>query len=221
MKLQRFLFCLVLLALCSMIYAQRHYTFESGSLGSEWQYIGKPDASKYAFVNGKLRLKGSVHELFEEKPATFVGIPQTSEMFDVVTRLTIFDAESGDEAGLCVFRSPKGYVQCCLSNFQGSRRLKLRLQLLSHQLVLVDRHMGTLAEVWLRVKSDGQVLKFFYSSDGEKYHTIENVECRLLEPDIVGGGEQNLIGMYAFMASTKYNAGYTFADFDFFDYEDI
>ena len=183
--------------------------------------MGQPDLSKYVFADGKLRLKGSVFELREEKPSTFVGLEQTTEKFVAETKLTLFDAESGDEAGLCVFKSREGYIQCCLNNYQESRRLKVRLQLLSHRLLLVDRYVGMLSEVWLRVSSDGSKLKFCYSTDGKEFKRLEEVDLRLLKSDLVGGEDPALVGMYAFMGSTKYQAGYTFGDFDYFDFQEI
>lgn len=206
-----------MLMVCYLLEAQQRYTFESGQLGPEWHYVGQPDISKYCFVDGKLRLKGSVFELFEGKQATFVGLEQASDTFTVDTKVTLFDAENGDEAGLCVFHSRQGYVQCSLNNFQGSRRLKVRLQLLSHHLLLADRTVGTLTDVWLRVTSDAHKLKFFYSTDGEKYLWLEDVEQRLLSADLTGATEPPLVGMFAFMGSTKYQSGYTFGDFEFFN----
>lgn len=215
----------LLLVCCAWLFftclsAQRHYTFESCQLGPEWRYVGQPDLSKYVFADGKLRLKGSVFELREEKPSTFVGLEQTTEKFVAETKLTLFDAESGDEAGLCVFKSREGYIQCCLNNYQESRRLKVRLQLLSHRLLLVDRYVGMLSEVWLRVSSDGSKLKFCYSTDGKEFKRLEEVDLRLLKSDLVGGEDPALVGMYAFMGSTKYQAGYTFGDFDYFDFQE-
>ena len=85
---------------------------------------------------------------------------------------------------------------------------------------MVDRHVGMLSEVWLRVSSDGSKLKFYYSTDGKKYHWLEDVETRLLQSDIVGGDGEMLVGMYAFMGSTKYQSGYTFGDFEYFDFQE-
>ena len=216
----------MLLVCCAWLFftclsAQRHYTFESCQLGPEWRYVGQPDLSKYVFADGKLQLKGSVFELHEENPSTFVGLEQTTEKFVAETKLTLFDAETGDEAGLCVFKSREGYIQCCLNNYQESRRLKVRLQLLSHRLLLVDRHVGMLSEVWLRVSSDGSKLKFCYSTDGKEFKRLEEVDLRLLKSDLVGGEDPALVGMYAFMGSTKYQAGYTYGDFDYFDFQEI
>ena len=219
MSLKRFLAILCTTVACLHIQAQGRYDFAQGTLGPEWRHVGQPDPSKYCFVGGKLRLKGSISELFEEKGATFLGQELLTDSFTIDTRLTLFDAESGDEAGLCVYYSPRGYVQCCLNNFQGSRRMKVRLQLLNHRLLLADRHVGMLTEVWLRITGNAHKLKFFYSTDGQRYHWLEDVERQLLSPQLTGAQGPGLVGMYAFMGSTKYQSGFTFGDFDYFDYQ--
>jgi len=224
MKLRPFISLLTIIV-CIGLYAQptastekKHYTFEDQVLGSEWQHVGKPDSTMYCFAEGRLRLKGSIYELHEDGPSTFMGLKRNASHFVAETRLSLFDTENGDEAGLCLFRSREGYVQCCLNNFQGSRRLKLRLQLYSHRLMIVDRPVGSMSEVWLRVTSDGEFLRFTYSTDGKRYQKMDDVEWKLLSPQLVGGEDHFLIGLFSFMGSTKYNAGTTFGDFDYFDY---
>lgn len=220
--MKRFLFLALVLALTMRLQAQsRHFTFENAQLDPEWKYIGERDASKYGFAHGKLRLKGNIYELHEERPFTFLGVPERSDSFVVETKMALIDAESGDEAGLCVYRSRQGYVQCCLNNYQFNRRMQLRLHLLSHRLILFDTPVGMLSEVWLRVEGNPNWLRFSYSSDGRNYHLMEKVERRLLATDIVGGTDEVLVGMYVYMASTKYNTGYTYGDFDFFDYKEV
>lgn len=213
-------FCLLIWLACMNLTAQRHYTFANGTLGNEWQYSGEPDRSKYTFTDGKLRLIGSIYELCEEKPSTFLGLPTEDGPYEVNTKMSLFDAENGDEAGLCVYQSRQGHVKCGLVNVQGGRRIRLKLQLLSHQLQLADQSLGMLTDVWMRVKCDGEKLTFFYSTNGEQFRKLNEVECHLIAPDVVGGGEHPLVGMYAYNANTKYNAGYTFADFEFFDYQE-
>lgn len=199
-------------------FAQQHITFDRGKIGPEWQFVGQKDNTKYCLVDGKLRLIGSVTELFEEgESATYMGLPVPDSLFQADTRLTLLDTENGNEGGLCVYQSPRGYVQCCLNNYQGLRRLKVRLQLLSHRLLLVDKPVGMLREVWLRVRGDARKLKFYYSVDGETYQWLEDVERRLLQPDIVGGDGSLLAGLFAFNGNTKYAMGYVYADFDFFN----
>ena len=217
----RLIFCCFMAMIMTLgVNAQKHYTFESGQLGAEWQYVGEPDQSKYCFAEGKLRLIGSVFELFEEQPATFTGLAANDKDFVAETKLTYFDTESGDEAGLCLFASHNGYVQCCVNTYQGGRRLRVQLRLLSHQFQIAEKHVSSGAKAWLLVRSEGPKLKFYYSTDGKDFHWMEDVERRLLGADIVGGDGRLLVGMYSHMHNTKFQSGYSFADFEYFDYQE-
>ena len=218
MLLKRFLTVLFSIVASVGLHAQGHYTFDEGQLGPEWRFLGRPDSASYRFVGGKLRLRGSIYDLHENRGGTFAALEAIADTFTVDTKLTLFDADNGDEAGLCAYGSPQCFVQCCLNNYVGSRRLKVRLQLLSHRLLLADRSVGTLSDVWLRIRSTREKLKFFYSVDGKRYHWLEDVERRLLAPDITGSDSPMLVGMYAYMGSTKYQSGFIFGDFDFFDF---
>lgn len=218
--MKKLFICLFVSMLCTWTFAQQHHTFEKGTLGPEWCFIGEPDSSKYTFMDGRLRLFGSIYELYEDKPVTFTGFRQQSAQFEATTKLTLLDTEYGDEAGLCVYRSPKGYIQLCIEGLQSGHRLKLKLRLLSHYLQMGEQYIGSNKDVWLRVKSDSEKIAFLYSTNGTNFRQIGFVEQRLIAPDIVGGEQHTYTGMYAYTGSTKYSAGYTFADFDFFDYDE-
>ena len=214
---------ILLLTICMhlSLQAQQHYTFHDGTgLGSEWRHIGEPNRAKYRIVDNKLRLYGDIYELKDGRSFTFAGLPLGDKPFEVATKLSLTDAENGDEAGLCLYRSADAFVQCCLNSQDGQRRLKLRLGLLSHRLLLADRPMGMTSELYLRISFDGRKYAFHYSADGQQYHPIETVEHRLLDKEIAGYGDELLVGMYCHSGTTKYNAGYTFGEFGFFDYKE-
>jgi beta-xylosidase len=201
--------------------AQRRYTFKEGSaLGSEWRYIGERQPQNYRILNDRLRLYGDIYELKDGRSFTFAGLPQGSKPFEVTTKLRLTDAENGDEAGLCLYRSKAGFVQCCLSSQNGQRRLKLRLQLLSHRLQLFDKNVGLTSEVYLRIGFDGSQYNFYYSTDDKRYQLMDTVEGSLLETSLVGGADEVLVGMFCFNGNSKFNAGYTFGEFDYFDFDE-
>lgn len=214
----RRLLILLLIAMALTAKAQRD-DFDGETLNLSWQYLGQPDASKYQLSDGRLRLIGDIYEMTDDGPKSFVGLPVGDAPFAFETKLTLFDADSGDEAGVCLYRSKNAYVQCCLNNYRGDHRLKVRLNFLSHHLVLADHSVGVRREVWFRVSLDdsGAKYDFSYSFDGEKYHSLESVEKPLLSPEIVGSDNQMLIGVFSFMGSVKYQAGYSYADFYYAD----
>jgi len=191
-------------------------------LGPEWVYIQNPDTTAYRMQEGAMRLYGNVHEMYENRQPTFVGIRQESPVFTMDTKIVESDLEDGDEGGLCVYQSNEGYVQCCLNNFRGFPRIKLRLYLKGVRTLLVDRPipMDRANQVWLRVKSDGKKYDFYYSFDGDKYTWIESVHCSLLSTETVGGFTGVTLGIYAQMGSTKIQAGRSYADFEYVEYRE-
>ncbi len=210
------IFALWLSALAAM--AQR-YEFDEAQLSPQWQFLGQHDASKYELHEGRLRLYGDIFELHEDLHTTFLGLPVADEAFTFETKLSLFDADNGDEAGVCLFRTKDAYVQCCLNAYRGDHRLRLRVQFFGHRMVLADRHVGTQRDVWLRItRSEADSLyRFQYSFDGEKYQQLEAIQTAQLSPVVTGSDLPLLAGLYCFTGSGKYQMGYSFADFDYVD----
>lgn len=195
------------------------FEFDSGFLGTEWQFVNQPDYSKYVVRDGKLRIYGSPYELADttSAPTSFLALPLTDSPKVIETHLTLFDAEKADEAGLCIYRSHNGYLQCYMYNNLGELRLRLRLQLLSHHLQFVEKPIALdHHDLWLRVVCDDKGFSFYYSLDDKKYQYLDYVEKRLLSPAVLDTNAPLLVGMYSFMGSGKYHSGYSFADFDYF-----
>lgn len=212
------LLIIIFLFVAAGVSAQR-YEFDKSLSEQEWQYIGTPDSTKYELCNGCLRLYGSVYDLSEGRDFTFVGQALPDKDFTFETKLTMLDSFDGDEGGICLCRSREAYAACCISNYHGDHHLKLCLQLFSHKLTLYERSIGTLRTLWLRVtQCDGKYV-FQYSPDNEKWQTVQSVEKRLLSPIVTGSDSALLAGPYCFTGNSKYNAGYTYADFDYAEYK--
>ncbi len=214
------LLIILFLFLATGIRAQ-HYEFREAPSLQDWQHIGKPDSTKYAWCRGCLRLYGGVFDLNEGKDFTFTGLPLPDSPFTYETKLTIIDTFDSDEAGICLYRSREAYVQCCVNDYRGDRRMKLRLQLVSHRLLLNDVSIGTVRTVWIRVSlsKTGDKYNFHYSTDHQKWQWLQSVELRLLSPAATGSDSAMLIGLYCFTGNSKFNAGYTYADFEYVDFQ--
>ena len=189
-------------------------------LGPEWIYIQNPDSTKYALKGGHLRLYGSIMDLYENKRPTFIGRRQEAADFVAETKMVLFDAENGDEAGLCVYQINDGFAQLNLANKRGDYRVQMRVRLKSNSFVKAEKSVGAATEVWMRVASDGKYYYFWYSVDGKKFQKLEQIECSMLSTEVVGGFTGAVVGMYAFMRNTRYPAGYSYADFEYFDYKE-
>lgn len=197
---------------------KRCYDFHE-SAGPEWIHIQNPDESKYLWGDGRLRMMGSPNQLWHNEQPSFWGIRQEHPTFTLTTKISQFDSESGDEAGLAVYQSHDGNVQLFLNNFQGDMRVKLRFQLKSLNVQKVERQIKMTNGLWLRVASDGHKYSFYYSVNGQKFHLLDSFDCSLLSSETIGGFTGAVLGLYVYMGSGRHQSGYSFADFDYFDYE--
>ncbi|MBR1448405.1 MAG: glycoside hydrolase family 43 protein [Prevotella sp.] len=201
---------------------QRRYVDFTKPLGPEMVYIQNPDSTAYWQHDGKMRLYGSVHEMPVNRQPTFLGMRQEAALFTMDTKISGVELNDGDEAGLCVYQMHDGNVQCCVNNFRGVYRLKVRLNLKGVRTLLLDRSVGSaqIENLWLRAKSNGKYYNFYYSTNGEKYHWLESVQCSLLSTETVGGFTGVMLGIYAHMGSAKYQSGRSYADFDYIEYSE-
>ena len=195
----------------------RKYEFDR-PLEPEWVYIQNPDSAMYLLHNGQMRLRGSRYSLVENIQPTFLGLRQESASFVMDTKINTYELADGDEAGICVYQMHNGNVQCCLNNYRDIYRLKVRLNLKGLKPLLVDKNITHPSDLWLRVTSDSNTYSFYYSTDGEKYHLLESVDCTLLSTETVGGFTGAMLGIYCYQGYTKFQAGRPYADFDYVEY---
>lgn len=189
-------------------------------LGPGWVHLQNPDSSCYELHNGQLRLTGSIHELRDNITPTFIGYRQESANCSFETKISFYDLADGDEAGICVYQMHEGNVQACLNNFKGSNRLKVRLNLKNIRTLLFDYRVNVVNQLWLRMTTSGKNYNFYYSLDGRKFHWMQSVDCTLLSTETVGGFTGVTLGLYASNNSTRYQAGASFADFDYVEYKE-
>ncbi len=182
-------------------------------LGPEWVYLQNPDSTRYQIVGGHLRLTGSASDLKTNQQPTFIGRRQENAVFTFETRIGHSELLSGTEAGLCVYQMHEGYVQACLSKSTDSNYMKLRLNLKNVNVLLAKENVGTTREVWLRVSSDGKNYHFTFSTDGQQYKTLGEVDCSLMSTETVGGFTGVILGLYAYSGQRL-----SYADFDYASY---
>lgn len=199
---------------------QKRYIDFSKPLGPEILYIQNPDSSAYWQHNGKMHLYGSAHEMTLNRQPTFVGLRQEAAKFTMDTKISAFNFNDGDEAGVCVYQMHEGYVQCCLNNSQSVSHLKLRMCLKGVRALILDKSIGSelLDNLWLRVRSDSSYYYFYYSTDGEKFRLLDSVHCSLLSTETVGGFTGVTLGIYAHMNNREGEIRQSYADFDYIEY---
>ncbi len=71
------------------------------------------------------------------------------------------------------------------------------------------------------MRSDGQMYYFEYSLDGQTFTLVDQLDCSLLSTEVIGGFTGVMIGMYSIMNHPGYLvAGRSYAEFDYFDYQE-
>lgn len=194
-------------------------TFESGKLGPEWVYIQNPDSSKYRYVDGKLRLIASANNLSKNDVPTFVGRRQESAVFTAETKVEFFESMTKDEAGISLYQIHDGHVDFCIAQGKENPTVCLNVRVKSIDYV---KKTATLprSRCWLRVRSDGLMYYFEYSTDGQRYREFDRLDCSLLSTEVVGGFTGVVMGLYASMNPSYVGTGNSYADFYYFDYQE-
>lgn len=184
--------------------------------GPEWVYIQNPDSANYKMEHGLLRLRASNSSLTKNERPTFIGRRQESAKVLVETHLNFSESATDDQAGLSVYQINDGHVDFCLQARKARMCIAVKASLKSIETVLAADEIDGF-EVWLRIKSDGETYDFEYSLDGQKYTPYYKLSCPLVSTEVVGGFTGVVLGMYAYQ---KGSDGATFADFDYFKYEE-
>ena len=187
-------------------------------LGPEWVYIQNPDSTKYQLTpRGKLRLTAGLSSLTENQRPTFIGRRQESAVFTADTRLDFQQSLPGDEAGLTVYQINDGHIDFCLH--QGRQGMSLMLKMTMKSVDFVKKSIPLHDSCCsLRVRSDGTMYYFDYSVDGQKFETLDKIDCPLVSTEVVGGFTGVMLGLYASMNRGYVGKGWSYADFDYFDY---
>ncbi len=189
-------------------------------LGPEWVYLQNPDSACYWMHKGRMRLVGSIYDLKTNDRPTFIGRRQEAPEFTFETKIAFHDLYDGDEVGICAYQMHEGFAQACFSNTRGEMNVRLRLNLKNVNVTLASRHIGNCPQLWLRMKSDSKTYKFYYATDGKDYQELGDVDCSLLSTETVGGFTGVTLGLFAYNGNTRYQAGRSFAEFDYVEYSE-
>jgi alpha-N-arabinofuranosidase len=192
-----------------------YYDFNA-PFGPEWVYIQNPLVQNYQKVDGRLRLMASRSSLTHNDRPTFIGRRQESAAVLVETHLNFSESAIGDEAGLSVYQINDGHTDFCLQGMKGRMVVAVKTQLKTIGSTLFSEEIDGY-EAWLRITSDGELYCFEYSLDGQHYKRCYEMACSLMSTEVVGGFTGVVLGMYC---SQKGNDGATYADFDYFKYEE-
>lgn len=172
----------------------------------EWLYLQNPLQSNYQMSATELRLRPH-GTLTDNRQPTFIGRRQESPRVLIET-----EVQPGQTAaGLSLYQIHDGHIDLMAS--KGKVALRCKLKSIDHELSKSWR--TSTSRVKLRITSDGQMYRFFYSLDGRRFQELGAMNCSLVSTEVAGGFTGVVVGMFA--EGKKKGA---WADFSYFKYEE-
>ena len=146
--------------------------------------------------------------LTENDYPSFWGRRQESANMTLETEVTV---KGNVEAGLSVYQINDGH----LDFFVSQQQIALRCKLKSIDYIVKSVPNVRKKSVKLRVRSDGTMYYFDYSTDGKNFKELASMNCSLMSTEVAGGFTGVTLGMYV---DGKENSGS--ADFNYFHYDE-
>ena len=146
--------------------------------------------------------------LTENDYPSFWGRRQESANMTLETEVAV---KGNVEAGLSVYQINDGHLDFFVSQSQIALRCKLK----SIDYIVKSVPNVRKKSVKLRVRSDGTMYYFDYSTDGKTFKELASMNCSLMSTEVAGGFTGVTLGMYV---DGKENSGY--ADFNYFHYDE-
>lgn len=179
-------------------------------LGPEWVSMRNPKEANYNLKNGLILTTSTDRLSREEDYPTYISIRQENIKFATTTRLTLRNAQKGDEAGISLFMTEGSHYDFYLTkNAEGKTQLQIRYNLISLQ---HEEPAITLPSdaCTLRVSGDAEYYYFSYSTDGKNFKQIGQMNTRYLSSECAGGFTGVTIGLYtqSFNQTTQASALY-------------
>jgi len=156
--------------------------------GPEWTWLRNPTMENYSFdtSRGILEITGSVNTLDDLASPSFIGIRQTDFEQEFIAELTTSLIVPGDEAGLTVLMNNEHYYTISkIKTGQGEViQLGMKLGRIYHIEKSVTAPPG---KIWLKIASDREMYRFFWSDDGQYWEPLGENFAKLLSTETAGG----------------------------------
>lgn len=187
--------------------------FSAHELNGRWTFVRRP-VPDLSFGEGEagLTLRPAGAALDGEFPC-FVGRRQQHHVFRAATRVSLEEAEEGDEAGLIVRMSDTYFYAVGVRLTAGSFELVLR-ERFGHVDLVTPLGSSASGQVDLRVDADEETYRFgVVDADGHE-STAHPVDAAFMSSEVAGGFTGVFVGVYA-VSEASSGFGATFAWFDY------
>lgn len=190
--------------------------FDEKTLGLEWNYLQYPVETNFSLTErpGFLRLKGAPETISTSHTSTFVGRRLTGFYFTATTQVEFNPKTENEEAGMVLVNNGS-HFDLLVKQKKGKRVAVVKLQFgrtvyTSKEFVLKPRPVD------LKITGDKTTFAFSFAQGNKEFTEIETVDAKFLATETVGFFTGVYVGLYA----TGNNLlSKTFADFDWFEYQ--
>ncbi|NMH86306.1 family 43 glycosylhydrolase [Flavivirga algicola] len=183
-----------------------------GPLDLDWNFIRNPEEANYSLSarKGYLRLKGTKVKLDDIGSPTFIGQRQTNSESSITILLELDGSKKDISTGLSVFMNNLHHYDVMIKRSKGQQKLVLRSKLgnLDFNVSEIDFAQN---KVYLKVETTARYYKFSYSTDGNNYKMLGELDTRYLSSETAGGFTGVYIGLFA-----ESNKG-AYVDFDWIE----
>jgi len=190
--------------------------FDQSKLDLEWNFIRTPHEDNYSLTtrHGWLRLECVPATLDDQEPM-FVGRRQAHLTCRARVLIDFTPQADGVEAGFTAFMNDKHHYEIALVHEQGERRLLVRRRIGSLQAVVAQRPAPD-GPIELLIEATPEAYTFSWSPVDGVSEELSQGEARYLSTEVAGGFTGVYFGLYA---TGNRQSGGSYADFDWFDYE--
>lgn len=198
--------------------------FDSPVLGADWQFVRNPDNSAWSLTErpGYFRIWTGDGDLNLRKAKNTLVRREKDHCYTATVKLEFNPNRNGEQAGLTCYYSTNSYIKFGMVYEDG-----LRLRLVENRggVVSVVAETGMISEsvVYLRVETRNQTRVFSYSSDGEQWITVGQInDCTFLSDEGVPNERKRHTGTMVGIYANNGGCGSRIpADFDWFRYTPV
>jgi alpha-N-arabinofuranosidase len=192
--------------------------FDSSTLALQWNFLRTPREDFYSLTvhPGFLRLYLRPQQLTEWSNPSFIGRRQEHIHFKAETAMDFTPRATDECAGLVLLQNSDFHFRF-LVTFEERPVIRL-LRRAQGKDECLDSQPISDGHCVLRVLAHEQSYNFYFSTNGSWHTLAENVDGRILSTPVAGGFVGAFIGPYA---SSNGQPNENYAEFDWFDYEDL
>ena len=195
--------------------------FDTDKLNLEWEFVRNPDYDYISLNQEKkscLRLYTATGNMNEVR-AKNILVHRESEFCYTADTSIEFAPEDGTRAGMTCYYSTATYIRFNVTKRNNKNMLELVINRNQGEELVAETEIPT-GRIYLRVTTDHQTRKFFYSLDGENFTELATVEpCTFLCDEGVPTDRKRhtgtLVGVFAHSEVARIPADFEYFKIDF------